>query len=136
MFPVTPNRKVCLLTSLGSLESAIMDVLWDSGRPMRVRELLGTLNEDRSLAYTTVQTVAERLVRKGLLVRTPYRNAFKYAAAYSRVEHVTRLMMEALSASTDRRPVLARFAQSVDEADALALLDELSRRTRQRRSTT
>ncbi|HUR07958.1 MAG TPA: BlaI/MecI/CopY family transcriptional regulator [Nonomuraea sp.] len=124
------------MAKLGSLEHAIMDVLWAAGKPMRVRELLATLNEERELAYTTVQTVAERLVKKGLLARTPYRNAFKYAAACSRDEHITRLMLEALAASTDRLPVLARFARSVEEEDALALLDELSRRTGQRRSTT
>ncbi|SDH36436.1 Penicillinase repressor [Nonomuraea jiangxiensis] len=54
-----------------------MDVLWDARKPMRVRELLVRLNEERELAYTTVQTVAERLVKKGLLERTPYRNAFR-----------------------------------------------------------
>jgi predicted transcriptional regulator len=121
-----------------------MNALWDAGKPMRVRELLNRLNEDRELAYTTVQTVAERLVKKGLLVRTPYRNAFRYAAAKSRDEHVSDLMLEALSASTDRLPVLARFARSVEEADALALMAELARRADQsadqsadqRRSTT
>ncbi|MFF4619340.1 hypothetical protein [Nonomuraea jabiensis] len=43
-------------------------------------------------------------------------------------------MLEALSAGGDRLPVPARFAQSVEEEDALALMEELSRR--QRRSTT
>ncbi|MFB4283473.1 MULTISPECIES: BlaI/MecI/CopY family transcriptional regulator [unclassified Nonomuraea] len=117
------------MANLGSLEHAVMNALWDAGKPMRVRELLAKLNEERELAYTTVQTVAERLVKKGLLVRTPYRNAFRYAAVRSRDEHVTALMLEALEASTDRLPVLARFARSVEEADALALLDELARRT-------
>jgi predicted transcriptional regulator len=116
------------LANLGSLERAIMDVLWDAGKGLRVRELLGKLNEERELAYTTVQTVAERLVRKGLLVRTPYRNAFRYAAVMTRDEHVSSLMLAALEASTDRLPVLAKFAQSVEEEDALALLDELTRR--------
>jgi predicted transcriptional regulator len=120
------------LANLGSLERAIMEVLWDASKALRVRELLDKLNEERDLAYTTVQTVAERLVKKGLLVRTPYRNAFRYTAAHSRDEHVTRLMLEALADSTDRQPVLARFAQSVEEEDALALLDELSRRTGRR----
>ncbi|MFD9944107.1 BlaI/MecI/CopY family transcriptional regulator [Nonomuraea sp. NPDC050547] len=124
------------MATLGSLERAIMDVLWDARKPLLVREVLARLNKDRALAYTTVQTVAERLLKKGLLVRTPYRNAFRYAAVHSRDEHVTRLMLEALSASTDRLPVLARFAQSVEDADALALLEELARRTGQRRSTT
>jgi predicted transcriptional regulator len=111
-----------------------MEALWDADKPLRIRELLGLLNEERELAYTTVQTVAERLVKKGLLVRTPYRNAFRYAVAKSRDEHVSDLMLEALAASTDRLPVLARFAQSVAEEDALALMAELRRR--QRRSTT
>ncbi|MEU0566741.1 BlaI/MecI/CopY family transcriptional regulator [Nonomuraea sp. NPDC005983] len=124
------------MANLGSLESAIMGVLWDAGEPLRVRELLAKLNEDRDLAYTTVQTVAERLVKKGLLARTPYRNAFRYSTVRSRDEHVAQLMLEALAASADRLPVLARFAHAVEEADALALLDELSRRTGQRRSTT
>ncbi|MBE1565315.1 BlaI/MecI/CopY family transcriptional regulator [Nonomuraea africana] len=120
------------MANLGSLERAIMDVLWDSGRPLLVRELLAALNEgsDRPLAYTTVQTVAERLLRKGLLTRRPYRNAFRYSAARTRDEHVTQLMLEALAASTDRVPVLARFAQSVELEDALALLDELTRRAK------
>ncbi|WP_431931616.1 BlaI/MecI/CopY family transcriptional regulator [Nonomuraea jabiensis] len=92
------------MANLGSLERAIMDVLWDAGKPMRVRELLVRLNEERELAYTTKD------------------------------ERVSDLMLEALSASADRLPVLARFAQSVEEEDALALMEELSRR--QRRSTT
>ena len=92
------------MANLGPLERVIMDVLWDAGKPMRVRELLVRLNEERELAYTT------------------------------RDEHVSDLMLEALSAGADRLPVLARFAQSVEEEDALALMEELSRR--QRRSTT
>lgn len=107
-----------------------MDVLWDSGGPMLIRELLVELNgqDGRALAYTTVQTVAERLLKKGLLSRRPYRNAFKYTAARTRAEHLAELMLEALAADDDRTPVLTRFARSVDRADALALYDELARR--------
>ncbi|MFI7640982.1 hypothetical protein [Nonomuraea sp. NPDC049400] len=54
-----------------------------------------------------------------------------------REERVTDLVLEALSAGNDRSPVPAGFAQSVELEDALALLEELSRRTGQpRRSTT
>lgn len=119
------------MANLGSLERAIMDVLWDSAKPLLVREMLVQLNghPDRELAYTTVQTVAERLLKKGLLTRKPYRNAFRYSAAHTRDEHVTQLMLDALADSTDRMPVLARFAQSVEMEDALALLNELTIRT-------
>ncbi|GAA3645425.1 hypothetical protein GCM10022224_005080 [Nonomuraea antimicrobica] len=41
---------------------------------------------------------------------------------------LAKLMPEALTAGTDRSPVPARFAQSVEE-DARALLDEPARRT-------
>ncbi|MDH2427049.1 BlaI/MecI/CopY family transcriptional regulator [Sphaerisporangium sp. TRM90804] len=123
------------MNNLGSLERAIMEVLWDSTRPMLVRELQGALNADadKLLAYTTVQTVAERLVKKGLLSRTPERKAFRYAASHSRDEHVTAVMLEALAESPDRAPVLSRFAQSVDIDDALRLLEELARRTGEQR---
>ncbi|WP_214414964.1 BlaI/MecI/CopY family transcriptional regulator [Sphaerisporangium fuscum] len=119
------------MNNLGSLERAIMEVLWDSPHPLLVRELQQRLNADgdKALAYTTVQTVAERLVRKELLSRTSDRKAFRYAARRSRDEHVTAVMLEALAESPDRAPVLSCFAQSVDIDDALRLLEELARRT-------
>ncbi|MQA83171.1 MAG: hypothetical protein GEV03_00720 [Streptosporangiales bacterium] len=51
----------------GSLEQAVLGALWDAGRPLLVRELRDRVNLeiDRPLAYTTVQTVADRLARKG-----------------------------------------------------------------------
>ncbi|MER6825776.1 BlaI/MecI/CopY family transcriptional regulator [Streptosporangium sp. NPDC000563] len=115
--------------NLGSLERAIMDVLWGCKQPMLVRQVQDMLNQnaERSLAYTTVQTVAERLVRKGLLERAPVRNAFRYTASRSRDEHVAGLMLAALANSPDRAPVLSRFAEGVDPDDALRLLHELAR---------
>ncbi|MBB4698504.1 BlaI/MecI/CopY family transcriptional regulator [Sphaerisporangium siamense] len=119
------------MNNLGSLESAIMEVLWDSPHPLLVREVLSLLNEgaEKPLAYTTVQTVAERLARKGLVRRTAERKAFRYSASRTRDEHVTAVMLEALAASPDRAPVLSCFARSVDLDDALRLLEELARRT-------
>ncbi|MFI6506508.1 BlaI/MecI/CopY family transcriptional regulator [Streptosporangium sp. NPDC050855] len=120
--------------NLGSLERAIMDVLWGCKQPLLVRQVQDMLNrdEERNLAYTTVQTVAERLVRKGLLERAPARNAFRYTASRSRDEHVAGLMLAALEGSPDRAPVLSRFAEGVAPDDALRLLHELARRTGER----
>ncbi|MEU9890823.1 BlaI/MecI/CopY family transcriptional regulator [Sphaerisporangium sp. NPDC051011] len=119
------------MNNLGSLERALMEVLWDSPHPLLVREVLAALNADaeKPLAYTTVQTVAERLARKGLVRRTAERKAFRYSASRSRDEHVTAVMLEALAESHDRAPVLSCFARSVDLDDALRLLEELARRT-------
>ncbi len=107
-----------------------MDAVWDAKKSLLIREIQEKLNEGatKPLAYTTIQTVAERLVRKGLLSRAPERKAFRYGAARSRAEHLTERMLGALAESEDRSPVLSRFAQSVDLDDALRLLDELARR--------
>ena len=41
----------------GELEAVIMDRLWEWGRPVLVREVVGALHDDRGLAYTTVKLV-------------------------------------------------------------------------------
>jgi predicted transcriptional regulator len=58
--------------ALGSLETEVMQTLWQAGRPLTVRETLESLNRDRSpvLAYTTVLTVLGRLTGKGALSRS------------------------------------------------------------------
>lgn len=114
----------------GSLERSVMDVLWASPEPLRVRELLTRLNEnaERKLAYNTVQTVAERLALKGLLRRTPAGQAFRYGPTRAREEYAVELMLEALTEAPDHGAILARFAESVPAEDARHLLDALRRR--------
>jgi predicted transcriptional regulator len=118
------------MTRKGVLERVIMDVLWAAERPLLIRELRERVNAkgDRPLAYTTVQTVADRLVSKELLVRAPDGNAYRYGPAQRREDHVASLMLEALSTLPDHGPALARFAQGVDPADAHQLLEALSQR--------
>jgi predicted transcriptional regulator len=118
------------MTGKGVLERLIMDVLWAAERPLLIRELRERVNAqgDRPLAYTTVQTVADRLVSKELLVRTPDGNAYRYGTAQRREDHVAKLMLEALSVLPDHGPALTRFAQGIDPADAHRLLEALSQR--------
>jgi predicted transcriptional regulator len=115
----------------GPLERAIMEALWDADRPLVIRELLVPVNAGaaRPSAYTTVQTVADRLVQKGFLTRTADRNAWRYAPTRSREEHVAGVMAEALAGAADRGPVLARFAETIDPQDAHRLLVELAQRS-------
>ncbi|MFI0450277.1 BlaI/MecI/CopY family transcriptional regulator [Actinomadura sp. 6N118] len=115
----------------GSLERAVMDVLWSAPRPLRVRELLETLNDGsrKSLAYNTVQTVAERLVGKGMAERAPDGLAFRYAPKRAREDYAVDLMLGALTENDDHGAILARFAESVAPEDAQQLLEALHRRT-------
>ncbi|KAB2346937.1 BlaI/MecI/CopY family transcriptional regulator [Actinomadura rudentiformis] len=114
----------------GSLERAVMDVLWSAPRALRVRELLETLNDGarKPLAYNTVQTVAERLVGKGMIERTPDGLAFRYAPKRGREDYAVDLMLGALTEYDDHGAVLTRFAESVAPEDAQQLLEALRRR--------
>jgi predicted transcriptional regulator len=115
----------------GPLERAIVEALWDAGEPLLIRALMGRVNAGaaKPSAYTTVQTVADRLVQKGFLSRTPDRNAFRYTPTRSREEHVAQVMAEALAGVADRGPALARFAEKIDPQDAHRLLLELAQRS-------
>ena len=68
---------------LGPLESEVMELLWASGGPVMVRDVLGRLNEQRPepLAYTTVMTVLSRLTMKGFALRRQQGRAYAYEPA-------------------------------------------------------
>lgn len=59
-----------------------MDAIWDANRPVSVREIVDTLNEQRPepLAYTTVMTVMNRLAAKNVLTRKGERRSYVYEA--------------------------------------------------------
>ncbi len=85
-------------SSLGNLERAVMDILWES--PVRaagltVREVQTQL-VDRELAYTTVMTVLSRLAKKGVANRTRDGRAWRYTPASTRESLTARAMRDPL----------------------------------------
>jgi predicted transcriptional regulator len=64
------------------LESEVMETVWRTADPVSVRAVLDALNERRAepLAYTTVMTVMNRLVAKGVLDRSGERRSYVYEA--------------------------------------------------------
>ncbi len=60
-----------------------MKIIWDADGPVTVRQVLDTLNGKRpkQLAYTTVQTVMNRLVSKAVLTRGGERRRYVYEAS-------------------------------------------------------
>lgn len=69
--------------ALTPLELEIMNALWDEG-PATVQEVQERVRESRPLAYTTVQTMLNILVRKKHAKRTLVERAYRYRAAVSR----------------------------------------------------
>jgi predicted transcriptional regulator len=105
----------------GDLEASVMEVLWDAGRPLLVRDVVDVLHPDRRLAYTTVMTVMDNLHRKGWLERARDGRAWRYEPRLDRQAYTATLMREALVVSDDRAGVLARFVEEMDPEDAAAL---------------
>jgi hypothetical protein len=114
----------------------VLQVLWDSPRPVSGRDVLVALTAadsaaadsaaggdagqggPRELAITTVLTVLDRLRRKGLVRRERGGRAHLYEAALSREDYVAGLMLEALGQAPDRGAALTRFLGAASPADA------------------
>jgi predicted transcriptional regulator len=109
------------MSGLGPLETAIMDVLWRAGQPMRVREVLDLLTTERTLAYTTVMTVLDNLHRKAWVVRDLDGRAYQYRPARSREEAAVLAMRELIAATGDPEAVLLHFGRSASDREVAVL---------------
>jgi predicted transcriptional regulator len=109
------------MARFGDLEAAIMDVMWAAGGPLRVREVADELNQNRPLAFNTVQTVMEILFRKGWLDRQKDGRAYRYVTVRSREDYVAGLMGEALAVARDPAATLVRLVEDL-EPDEIARL--------------
>ncbi len=68
--------------SISPAELSVLKILWDM-RPMTVREVCDALDKQR-WAYTTVQTLLNRLMAKGVVRREAEGNAHRYSPSVSR----------------------------------------------------
>jgi predicted transcriptional regulator len=111
------------MATLGELERAIMDLLWQDDTALSAYDLQEAL-ADRKLAPTTILTVLSRLEAKGFVTRDRRSRPHLYSAAASREDHMAELMHEVLGGASDRTAVLERFVGQVsrDEAETLRRL--------------
>lgn len=122
---MSTSQSPAIRSGLGPLEAQVLELLWERGRAMTVRQLLP---EFPALAYTTLQTTLDRLYRKGLLTRLPQGRAFAFEPRCSREsllsELVSKHFVDVLAASRVNTGILSTLVQCVGQKDA-ALLDEL-----------
>ena len=74
------STKGAPFTGIGSLEADILAIVWEHDRTT-VRDVYETLRERRQIAYTTVMTVMNNLVKKNLLTQDKSNIAYAYAPA-------------------------------------------------------
>ena len=106
---------------LGDLERVVMEHLWTLAHEqpdgVTVREVLSRLEDDRTIAYTTVMTVLDRLTKKGLVTRERDGRAWRYLPAGTRESLTAATMRRTLDDMdvTDRRAALLHFLDAADE---------------------
>ena len=113
--------------SMGELERAVMDVLWDQGgwlTPGEVHQHLA----DPELAYTTVMTILVRLWRKGRIERQRDGRAYAYHPVATREQYAAARMEEVLAQARDRSAVLSHLVEGMDPTDRAQLRRLLNKR--------
>lgn len=134
MLPETGSSDGVPRRARGALESAVLDVLWQAGRPLspgEVRDLLartefaaaGAHAGAGELSYSTVVTILTRLHVKKVLNRTRVGRAFEYAPLADEAGLAARRLTALLDGSPDREAVLSRFVADLPDSD-----EELLRR--------
>src|SRR5688572_25533520 len=100
-------------SNLTRFELEIMDVLWRLGEAS-VREVCDALTERKRPAYTTVQTIVQRLEQKGAVRRTrKIGNALMFEPVVTRKSAYRRVLDELLDLfGGSAQPVVAQLLES------------------------
>jgi predicted transcriptional regulator len=118
----------------GTLQAELMRVLWDGG-PATVEEVRTRLPEAHRGAYTTVQTVLNRLAERGLLGRERRGKSLRYSPLISEAEHVSSSLRRTLdsASSAAKAAALAEIIGSLEGAELRELQQQASAIERLRR---
>jgi predicted transcriptional regulator len=115
----------------GELQERIMRVMWrlGGGSVDDVRRALR-----RPGAYTTVQTVLNRLAERGLLERERVGNAIRYSPRLSEADYLAQSLNRTLAGASDeaRRAALAALVGDLEPAE-LGEVRKLARKADRRR---
>ena len=106
----------------GELQAQIMSVLWRLGSGT-VEQVRAALPGRYRGAYTTVQTVLNRLADRGLLVRDRNGNAIVYEPKVTEADYVIRSIERTLASASAqaRQGALARLIGDLDEGEVSEL---------------
>jgi predicted transcriptional regulator len=125
--PCTCAQCACGVVTLGDLERRVLDIVWDlSDREPTGREVAAALPAH---AYTTVATVLDRLVNKGVLSRRRDGRTIRFAPVGVRGAYTAVVMHQALTADGDPGAALVCFGNTLSPSEVTVLLGALDERT-------
>jgi predicted transcriptional regulator len=111
----------------GELQIQLMSAMWRLGAGT-VEQVRAELPPRYQGAYTTVQTVLNRLAERGLLSRQKVGNAIEYRPKISEADYLSRSIARTLAGASSgaRQAALARLIADLDKGE----LSELQRLAR------
>lgn len=103
-----------MLKLTGNLEQEIMNILWDKTAGLRPNEVQHLLKD--GLAYTTVNTILQRLCQKKILTRKKEGNTFIYSPKLSKEQYAKQTLQGLYQGILESYGSLAisHFLESVD----------------------
>lgn len=106
----------------GDLQAQVMAVMWRL-EAATVEQVRAALPPRHRGAYTTIQTVLNRLAERGLLTRHKARNVIEYRPAIAEADHVAQSIARRLEAASSnaRQVALARLLGELSDAEVSAL---------------
>lgn len=112
----------------GELQSQIMPVLWRLGEGT-VEQVRGELSPPGRGAYTTIQTVLNRLAERGLLDRERHGHQIVYRPRITEADYLSATIDHTLAGASPqaRQAVLAQLVGGLDPRE-LTRLRRLARR--------
>ncbi|MBA2763206.1 MAG: BlaI/MecI/CopY family transcriptional regulator [Thermoleophilaceae bacterium] len=120
----------------GNLQAEVMSAIWKLGEGT-VEDVRQQQAQRRRSAYTTIQTVMNRLVERGLLTRRRRGNAYVYRAEYDEGAYLARTIGDRLADASPeaRRSALVNLVESLEpgERQEVARYARRIRRTRSKR---
>jgi predicted transcriptional regulator len=119
----------CGTATVGDLEGRVMDVLWDNSvHEPTVRNIALSFPD---LAYTTVATMLDRLVEKGLAQCKMEKHTKRYSAVGSRAAYTAMAMYGSLRRTAEPGVALKRFLEVLSLEDR-KMLQEAFRNLKRR----
>lgn len=108
----------------GDLQIEVMAAVWQLG-PATVEDVRSAQPRQRRSAYNTIQTVMNRLVERGLLMRRRRGNAYVYTARYDEATYLARTIGDRLAEASPeaRRAALVHLVEGLDPSEQ----DEVAR---------
>ena len=76
-----------LMVSVSDSELEILEVLWDANKALNAAQIRNVLNEHKSWERTTVLTLIQRLLKKGV-IKQEKREVYYYEPCIEREEYI------------------------------------------------